>query len=82
VKLNGHLEEILGMDPLPGCVWLQTGIRYVFNSYASDVKGDRRCKVVLDGKCRDSGFEMKLANSGIKVVVDQCLKVVLQQAKY
>lgn len=40
VKLNGHLEEILGMDPLPGCVWLQTGIRYVFNSYASDVEGD------------------------------------------
>ena len=33
-------------------------------------------------RCRDSGFEMRLANSGIKVVVDQCLKVVLQQAKY
>eukprot|EP00890_Picochlorum_soloecismus_P005814 jgi/Picsp_1/6233/NSC_03587-R1_-binding domain protein len=57
VKLEGHLDDILSMNPSPGCVWLQTGIR-------------------------DSAFEMKLANSGIKVVVDQCLKIVLQQEMY
>ena len=38
-KLHGHLDEILGMDPLPGCVWLQTGIRYVFKCYASNIEG-------------------------------------------
>ena len=32
VKLEGHLDDILGLDPRPGCVWLQTGIRYVHSS--------------------------------------------------
>lgn len=48
--IDEHVDQILKMDPLPGLVWFQLGIR-------------------------NNGAAKRLAEAGIPVVQDRCLKV-------